>query len=125
MPSDIYQHQAAEASEERPWTAEINCLHEGYKPKYNLPVDAADAALVVPSKADVLSATAKVQRSPSTKVNKELWAASAPKGVDTMREPVTVPATTGAGSIVPGQQTTSEKLMQGFFVSRHPTNRDS
>ena len=74
---------------ERPWTAEIATPHDGHKPKYNLTMGLG-AEPVIP--VDTFTASAKVQRSSSTKALKAQWAANAPKGVDVMREAAAAPS---------------------------------
>ena len=77
----------------RPWTSEIAVPLVGYKPKYNLPVGGTAAAMAGLT-AENLSQTAMVQKSAGTKARKEMWLATTDPGVDTVRVPAGMPAST-------------------------------
>ena len=77
----------------RPWTSEIAVPLVGYKPKYNLPVGGTAAAMAGLT-AENLSQTAMVQKSAGTKARKEMWLATTDPGVDTVRAPAGMPAST-------------------------------
>lgn len=90
---------------DRPWTSEIEVPLAGYKPKYNLPVDGSGAVIAAKTM-ESLSTTARVQKLATTKARKELWLASASPGVDTVRQPVGMSASTNEPTPpLPSQQT--------------------
>ena len=97
---------------DRPWTAEIP-TYDGLKSKYNLPTVSGEASTAVTQS---LTATlgGSPQRSMATKAARESWAASAPKGVDFDREKGGVPQT------AQGERPEAERIIQGYFASRHP-----
>ena len=137
MPPDVLvvggANPAADSAADfdRPWTAEIESPGEGYKPKYNM--------TLLP----VANPAPTVHRSPASKARKELWVASADKGVDALpnlseRSPAAQPTqqTQSTGLIqvrLPTSHSPSCPIdscltcalhMQGFFKTNHPANRD-
>jgi len=100
----------ADSIEYRPWTAEFDTL-DGTKTKYNLPPFALPAA----DRSSTQASGSGLVRSPQTKALREQWAAAVPKGVDFERKSACVAPPTAVQS---GQS--RERLVQGYFESRHP-----